>query len=165
MTSANPDNTRCAWEDFPVGGVREFGAMPVTREAVIAFASQFDPQPFHLDEEAAKQSLFGKLSASGWHTCAMMMRMTCDAVLLNSTSLGSPGMDNVRWHKPVFPGDVLGVRLTTLDARPMASRPSVGLVLSNWEVLNQHREVVLSLQGWGMFGRRAPAEPASAATA
>ena len=165
MTSANPDNTRCAWEDFPVGSMREFGAMPVTREAVIAFASQFDPQPFHLDEEAAKQSLFGKLSASGWHTCAMMMRMTCDAVLLNSTSLGSPGMDNVRWHKPVFPGDVLGVRLTTLDARPMASRPGVGLVLSKWEVLNQHREVVLSLQGWGMYGRRAPAEPASAATA
>ena len=165
MTFATPDNIRWAWEDFPVGSVREFGAMPVTREAVIAFAAQFDPQPFHLDEEAAEKSLFGKLSASGWHTCAMMMRMTCDAVLLNSTSLGSPGMDNVRWHTPVFPGDVLSVRLTTLEARPMASRPSVGLVLSKWEVLNQHREVVLSLQGWGMFGRRVPADPASAKAA
>jgi len=160
VSTANPDNSRLTWEDFPAGSVREFGAMPVTREAVLAFASQFDPQPFHLDDEAAKNSLFGKLSASGWHTCAMTMRMTCDAVLLRSTSLGSPGLENIRWQKPVYPGDVLSVRLTTLDARPMASRATVGLVLSKWEALNQHREVVLSMQGWGMFGRREPATDA-----
>jgi len=77
-------------------------------------------------------------------------------VLLRSTSLGSPGLDNLRWHVPVYPGDVLSVRLTTLDARPMASRPAVGLVLSKWETLNQDRQVVLSMQGWGMFGRRVP---------
>lgn len=147
---------RWYWEDFPVGNVREFGAYEVTREAVLAFASQFDPQPFHLDDEAAKASLFGALSASGWHTCAMAMRMMCDDYLLESSSLGSPGLDQVRWLKPVFPGDTLSVRLTVLEARPMGSRPHVGLVQSQWEVMNQDRVVVLSMTGWGMFGRREP---------
>jgi acyl dehydratase len=148
---------RWYWEDFPVGNVREFGAMPVTRDAVIAFAQQFDPQPFHVDDDAAAAALFGRLSASGWHTCAMAMRMMCDDYLLESSSLGSPGIDNLRWTKPVYPGDTLSVRLTVLETRPMASRLTVGLVSSKWEVLNQHREVVLTMQGWGMFGRRAPA--------
>jgi acyl dehydratase len=151
-----PNATHLYWEDFALGSAREFGAITVTREAVLAFAGQFDPQPFHLDDAAAEKSLFGKLSASGWHTCAMTMRMTVDAVLLQSSSLGSPGLDNIRWHQPVFPGDVLSVRLTTLETRPMASRPTVGLVLSKWETLNQRGEVVLAMQGWGMFGRRAP---------
>jgi acyl dehydratase len=148
---------RWYWEDFPVGNVREFGAMPVTRDAVIAFAQQFDPQPFHVDDDAAAAALFGRLSASGWHTCAMAMRMMCDDYLLESSSLGSPGIDNLRWTRPVYPGDTLSVRLTVLETRPMASRPSVGLVSSKWEVLNQHREPVLTMQGWGMFGRRDPA--------
>jgi len=148
---------RWYWEDFVPGRVREFGAMPVTRDAVLAFARQFDPQRFHVDDAAAEQALFGKLSASGWHTCAMAMRLMCDDYLLDSSSLGSPGIDNLRWTKPVFPGDTLSVRLTTLEARPMASRPTVGLVLSKWEVLNQDRVVVLSMQGWGMYGRRPPA--------
>ena len=147
---------RWHWEDFPVGNVREFGAYQVTREAVLAFASQFDPQPFHLDDEAAKASLFGALSASGWHTCAMAMRMMCDDYLLESSSLGSPGIDNLRWLKPVFPGDTLSIRLTVLESRPMGSRPHVGLVQSQWEVLNQDRVVVLTMTGWGMFGRREP---------
>ena len=154
---AEPRRIRWHWEDFTVGTVREFGAMPVTREAILAFAGQFDPQPFHLDDAAAEASLFGKLSASGWHTCAMTMRMMCDEYLLESSSLGSPGIDSLRWTRPVHAGDVLGVRLTTLETRPMASRPKVGLILSKWEVLNQHREVVLTMQGWGMFGRREPA--------
>lgn len=145
---------RWYWEDFVVGNVREFGATLVTREAVLAFAAQFDPQPFHLDDGAAEASLFGSLSASGWHTCAMTMRMMCDDYLLESSSLGSPGIDNLRWLKPVLPGDTLGIRLTVLETRPMASRPHVGLVLSRWEVLNQRAEAVLSMQGWGMFGRR-----------
>ena len=149
-----PRHIRWYWEDFAIGAVREFGAMPVTREATLAFAAQFDPQPFHLDDAAAEASLFGKLSASGWHTCAMAMRMMCDEYLLESSSLGSPGIDSLRWTKPVHPGDTLSVRLTTLETRPMVSRPSVGLVLSKWEVLNQRREVVLTMQGWGMFGRR-----------
>lgn len=149
-----PRTIRWYWEDFPVGQVREFGAFAVTREAVLAFAAQFDPQPFHLDDAAAQASLFGQLTASGWHTCAMVMRMMCDEYLLESSSLGSPGIDSLRWTKPVFPGDTLSVRLTTLEARPMASRPNVGLVLSKWEVLNQQRDLVLTMQGWGMFGRR-----------
>jgi len=148
---------RWYWEDFPVGNVREFGAYQVTRDAVLAFAAQFDPQPFHLDDEAAKASLFGALSASGWHTCAMAMRMMCDDYLLESSSLGSPGIDELRWLKPVFPGDTLSVRLTVLETRPMASRAHVGLVQSQWEVLNQHGVAVLSMTGWGMFGRREPA--------
>ena len=151
---AAPRSIRWYWEDFPVGQVREFGAMAVTREAVLAFAAEFDPQPFHLDDAAAEAGLFGRLSASGWHTCAMAMRMMCDAYLLDSSSLGSPGIDSLRWTRPVHPGDTLGVRLTTLESRPMASRPNVGLMLSKWEVSNQRGELVLTMQGWGMFGRR-----------
>ncbi|MBS0444945.1 MAG: MaoC family dehydratase [Proteobacteria bacterium] len=128
--------------------------MPVTREGVIAFAREFDPQPFHVDEEAARGSLFGRLAASGWHTCAMAMRMMCDDYLLESASLGSPGIDELKWKRPVHPGDVLSVRLTVLEARPMASRPNVGLVRSQWEVLNQDCDVVMSMTGWGMFRRR-----------
>ena len=145
---------RYYWEDFPIGQVSDLGEMPVTREAVIEFARQFDPQPFHLDDEAARGTLFGRLSASGWHTCAMAMRMMCDAYLLESASLGSPGIDNLRWPKPVFPGDVLRLRMEVLEARPMASKPHVGLVRSRWEVRNQHGEPVLTMEGWGMFGRR-----------
>ena len=156
-TPAAPRNIRWYWEDFPVGNLREFGATHVTREAILAFASQFDPQPFHMNDAAAEASLFGQLSASGWHTCAMSMRMMCDAYLLESSSLGSPGIDNLRWTRPVLVDDVLGVRMTVLEARPMNSRPTVGLVLSKWEVLNQRHELVLAMQGWGMFGRREPA--------
>jgi acyl dehydratase len=156
LAGRNPidPNPTLFWEDFAAGSVREFGATLVTRDAVIAFARDFDPQPFHLDDDAAEASLFGRLSASGWHTCAMMMRMTVDEYLARSSSLGSPGVDNLRWLKPVYPGDTLSVRLEVLEARPMASRPTVGLTRSRWEVLNQHREVVLSMEGWGMFGRR-----------
>jgi acyl dehydratase len=159
---SNPREIRWYWEDFIVGSVREFGSMPVTREAVLQFAGQFDPQPFHLDDAAAEASLFGKLSASGWHTCAMAMRMMCDDYLLQAASLGSPGIDNLRWMKPVHPGDTLSIRLTVLETRPMASRATVGLVSSKWEVMNQNRDVVLSMQGWGMFGRREPAASAPA---
>ncbi|MFP5399979.1 MAG: MaoC family dehydratase, partial [Gammaproteobacteria bacterium] len=128
---------RYRWEDFPVGSVREFGAATLTREAVIAFARDFDPQPFHLDDAAAEASLFGRLSASGWHTCALAMRMMCDAYLLESSSLGSPGVDHLRWLKPVFPGDTLRMRMEVLEARPMNSRPDVGLLRTRWEVINQ----------------------------
>jgi len=154
IPAAAPRQILYFWEDFPVGQVREFGHMLVTREAVLAFAQQFDPQPFHLDDTAAEASFFGKLAASGWHTCSMAMRMMCDDYLLVSSSLGSPGIDNLRWLKPVYPGDTLRVRLTVLASRPMASRPTAGLVQSGWQVLNQHGEAVMSMQGWNMFGRR-----------
>ena len=152
--SPSPRTIRFWWEDFPAGSVREFGAKQVTRDAVIAFASEFDPQPFHLDDEAAEASLFGRLSASGWHTCAMTMRMICDDHLLDAASLGSPGIDSLRWTRPVYPGDTLSVRLEVLEARPMGSRPEVGLLRQRWQVLNQDREVVMTMEGWGMIRRR-----------
>ena len=148
---------RFFWEDFPVGQVREFGAYRVTREAVLAFAREFDPQPFHLDDVAAEASLFGRLAASGWHTCAMAMRMMCDAYLLESASLGSPGLEKLSWKKPVYPGDTLHVRLEVLESRPMASRPGIGILRSRWEVMNQDDETVLTMEGYGMFRRRATA--------
>ncbi len=144
-------HTLLYWEDFAVGTVREFGQQQVTREAVLAFAAQYDPQPFHLDDAAAQGSLFGQLSASGWHTCAMTMGMLVRGLLLQCASLGSPGMDQLRWPKPVFPGDTLRVRSTVLQARLMASRAGVGLVQSQTQTLNQHGEVVLDMQGWGMY--------------
>jgi acyl dehydratase len=152
-------SVRHYWEDFEVGRVREFGRVEVTREAVLDFAARFDPQPFHLDDDAAAQSLFGRLAASGWHTAAMAMRMMCDGYLLDSASLGSPGVDKLTWPAPVYPGDVLTMRSTVLEARPSASRPEVGLVKSRSEVLNQHGQVVLSMEGIGFFRRRAPAAP------
>lgn len=153
---------RIYWEDFPVGSVREFGGVTVTKEATVAFAREFDPQPFHVDEEAARQSMFGRLVASGWHTCSLAMRMMCDAYLLESSSMGSPGLENLKWLKPVYPGDTLRVKLRVVDARPSASRPQVGLVRSAWEVLNQRDEVVLTMDGWNMFGRRSAAETPAA---
>ena len=148
---------RFFWEDFPVGQVREFGAYRVTREAVLAFAREFDPQPFHLDDDAAEASLFGRLAASGWHTCAMAMRMMCDAYLLESASLGSPGLEKLSWKKPVYPGDTLHVRLEVLESRALASRAGVGMIRSRWGVMNQDGETVLTMEGFGMFRRRSPA--------
>ncbi len=155
-TTAAPA-ARYFWEDFPVGQVREFGGHLVTREAVLAFAREFDPQPFHVDDGAAEASLFGRLAASGWHTCAMTMRMMCDAYLLESASLGSPGLEKLSWKKPVYPGDVLRVRLEVLESRGLASRPEVGMIRSRWEVMNQDGDTVLTMEGFGMFRRRAPA--------
>jgi acyl dehydratase len=152
--AASPRPPRFFWEDFPVGQVREFGAYLVTREAVLAFAREFDPQPFHLDDAAAEASLFGRLAASGWHTCAIAMRMMCDAYLLESASLGSPGLEKLSWKKPVYPGDTLRMRLEVLESRPMASRPEVGILRTRWEVMNQADETVLSMEGYGMFRRR-----------
>ena len=163
MNASKP--SRLYWEDFPADHVMDFGGLTVTREAVIEFARQFDPQPFHTSDEGGQASLFGSLCASGWHSCAMAMRMMCDAYLLESSSLGSPGIDALRWLKPVFPGDVLRMRLQVLEARPMASKPQVGLVRCRWEMRNQHEVPVLTMEGWGMFGRRpavaAPEPPAA----
>ena len=145
------------WEDFEVGQVRDMGTISPTREETIAFASQFDPQPFHLDDAAAEASVFGGLCASGWHTCAMAMRLMVTNFLHQTASLGSPGLDGVRWLKPVFPGDTLHLRHTILATRPMRKRADVGLVQTQWDLFNQHGEQVLAMHGWGMFGRRTPA--------
>ncbi len=142
------------WEDFTPGSSREFGGVTPTKEEIIHFARQFDPQPFHVDEEAAKRTPFGGLIASGWHTAGLAMRMACDAFWLRAASLGSPGVENLRWTKPVRPGDTLTVRLTVLEARPLQSKPGVGLLKNRWEVLNQHREVVMQTEGFAMLRRR-----------
>jgi acyl dehydratase len=145
------------WEDMQVGHVRHLGSISPTREEIIAFATQFDPQPFHLDDAAAKASVFGGLCASGWHTCSMAMRLMVTNFLHQSSSLGSPGLENVAWHKPVFPNDVLSLQSTVLQSRPMNSRPDVGLVRNQWEMFNQHGDKVLNMEGWAMFRRRHPA--------
>ena len=126
------------------------------------FATDFDPQPFHLSEEAGKASLFGGLAASGWHTAGMVMRMMCDGFLLDSSSLGSPGLEGLKWIKPVMVGDQLRARMIVLGSRPMKSKPHVGLVNTRWEAVNQHDEVVMTIESWAMFRRREPAAPEQA---
>jgi acyl dehydratase len=152
--TADDASSMLYWEDFHEGEVREFGNTVVTRDDIVRFAAEFDPQPFHLDEAAGAKSLFGGLSASGWHSVAMAMRMMCDAYLLRSASLGSPGVEQIKWLKPVRPGDTLRVRLTVLESRPLRSKPGVGLLKSRHEMLNQHDEVVMQMEGYGMFRRR-----------
>jgi acyl dehydratase len=148
------------WEDLAVGSTRELGSVRPTRGQILDFAGQFDPQPFHLDEAAAKASVFGGLCASGWHTCAMAMRLMVDNFLNEAASLGSPGLESVKWLRPVFPGDTLKLRHTILESRPMNSRPDVGLVRTLWEMHNQHGDKVLHMEGWAMFRRRTPAAAA-----
>jgi len=150
---------RLYWEDFTEGMTMTFGPKQVLREEVIRFASEFDPQPFHLSEEAGKASLFGGLAASGWHTASMVMRMMCDGFILNSSSLGSPGLDSLKWLKPVLVGDEITARLRVLGKRPMKSKPHVGLVHNQWEAVNQRDEVVMVIESWAMYGRRDPAPP------
>jgi acyl dehydratase len=142
------------FEDFPPGDVRESPARTVTRDEIIAFAREFDPQPFHVDEAAAATTIYGGLIASGWHTIAVYMRLMWDSYLKETVSLGSPGVDEVRWLKPVRPGDTLRARFTVLEAVPSRSKPDRGIVRSLSEVFNQHGEVVMTLRGLGMFGRR-----------
>ena len=148
------------WEDFAVGQVRELGSLTVSRQEILDFARQFDPQPFHLDDEAAKASVFGGLCASGWHTCALAMRLMVTNFLHQTSSLGSPGLEDVRWHKPVFPDDTLSLRHTILATKPMRQRADVGLVQTRWEMFNQHGQTVLTMNGWAMFRRHTPATDA-----
>ena len=145
------------WEDLAPGSVRELGHVTPGAEEIKEFAEQFDPQPFHLDELAGRRSIFGNLCASGWHTCAMAMRLTVDNFLSQSSSMGSPGLENLRWLKPVYPGDTLHLRHTILESRPLRTRADTGIVRSSWEMFNQNGEKVLHMEGYGMFGRRHPA--------
>ncbi len=149
------------FEDFPVGEIVEYGATEVTAEAIIAFARQFDPQVFHLDESAAHATMTEGLVASGWHTAAMLMRMSCDNFLNRSSSQGSPGIEEISWIKPVRPGDILRVRRTTLSARPSKSRPEIGLVEFICDVFNQTGETVMIQQGVILFKRRNAAAEAT----
>lgn len=151
---SNSPADKLYWEDFPVGAKYHFGSRTVSREEIVAFATQFDPQDFHVDEEAAKPSQFGGLIASGWHICALTMRMVCDGFLLDTACMGSPGVENVRWKIPVRPGDTLRVCARVIETRPSSTRPEVGLIRWRWEVMNQRDECVTEIESTGMFKRR-----------
>lgn len=142
------------FEDFIVGKVTEYGPRLVTREEIIAFAAEFDPQPMHLDEEAARHSLLGGLAASGWHSCAIFMRMLCDAFLLNSSCMGSPGVEEVKWLRPVRPGDELTMRATVQETRESKSRPNTGFVKIFFELFNAAGECVMTVRPVIMFAKR-----------
>lgn len=142
------------FEDFRAGDSFSFGSHTVTADEIVEFATRFDPQPFHVDAGAAAGGPFGGLIASGWHTGALFMRMYVDAILNHTVSMGSPGIEELRWLAPVRPGDTLSGRATVLEARPSAKRVDRGSVRARLEALNQRDEVVMSMVAWGLFGRR-----------
>ena len=145
------------YEDIEIGRERAFGQYQVTREEVMEFASKYDPQSFHLDEEAAAQTHFGRLSASGWHTCSMTMAMMVENMKQEkSAGLGSPGIDHLRWKKPVFPGDTLRCETEVIEKRRSQSRPEMGIFKTRIRTLNQHDEVVLEMQSNGLIRTRDP---------
>ena len=134
------------FEDYVAGSVHEFGPIAVALEEVIEFGKRFVPLTYHTNPELAKQSIYGGLIASGWHTAALMMRIYTENYLSQVANLGSPGGDELRWDKPVFPGDALSIRVTVLETRVSQSKPDRGIVRSFVEVLNQKREGVMSLK-------------------
>jgi acyl dehydratase len=145
---------RYYWEDFPPGKVWQHGSRSLSEAEIIAFAREWDPQRFHIDPVAAKQTPYGGVIASGWQSGVVMMRMMCDAYLSESSCIGSPGIDEWRFTLPVRPGDTLRFRATVLEARPSASKPDRGVVKFRWELLNQRDEVVVSQLGTQFFLRR-----------
>ncbi len=145
------------YEDIVVGSKSSYGRYEVTREEVIEFASKYDPQPFHLDDEAAAQTYFGRLSASGWHTGSMAMRMMVDNMKVNQQAgLGSPGIDELRWLKPVYPGDTLRVENEVLSKRRSKSRPEMGMFQGRTTVFNQHDVAVMTMVSTGLIRVRNP---------
>jgi acyl dehydratase len=142
------------YEDLPPGRIFTYPERQVTAEEIIDFATEFDPQPFHLSEEAGRASILGGLAASGWHTCAITMREFCDTMLLSSSSQGAPGIDLVEWRKPVLAGDRLSGRMEVLEARELRSRPGIGLVRFRHEITNQRGETVMIMEHPAMFRMR-----------
>lgn len=150
------------FEDYVTGDVHQLGTFSVTEDDIVAFARRYDPQPMHVDPEAAKATHFGGLIASGWHTGGLMMRLYATRYLSPASSLGSPGLDELRWPRPVRPGDNLTVRVTVEAARPSASRPGCGVVHSLIEVLNQAGEIVMSARAVNLIARRGAGGAAAA---
>jgi acyl dehydratase len=144
------------FEDFYPGQEIDLGKRAVSEQEIVAFATQFDPQPFHIDHEAAAGSIYGSVIASGWHTCSMMMRMVVDGLMAKASSMGSPGVDNVRWLRPVRADDTLHVLYQTREVRASNTKPDRGVVWSKWIATNQHGEQVCTIEGMGMFARRTP---------
>lgn len=145
------------FEDFVPGSSFELGSVTLSAEEMLEFGRKYDPQPFHIDEERARTSAFGGLIASGWQTTALFMRLFVDAILSDAASMGSPGIDELRWLRPVRPGDTLRGRVTVQDATPSTRRPDRGTVRSVCELVNLNGEVVLRLTGINIIGRRPPA--------
>ncbi len=141
-------------EDFTPGEVIELGSKTVSEEEILAFAREFDPQPFHVDPERARDSIYGGIIASGWHTIAIFMRLAVDGFFNDTISMGSPGVNEVRWLRPVRPGDTLRARLTMIELTPSRSRPDRGTMRSLAEVFNGQDERVLSMDVLGIVGRR-----------
>jgi acyl dehydratase len=148
------------FEDFNTSWTSEYGPRHVTREEIIGFAAQFDPQPMHLDEEAARNTMLGGLGASGWHSCCILMKMIADGLLLDTASMGAPGIDEVKWLKPVRPGDNLTVRGSVQWTRPSQSKPDRGFVSFLWEAFNDRDERVMTLVCPQMIERRNAGQPA-----
>lgn len=148
------------FEDLEVGKKQSFGRYEVTREEVIEFASKYDPQPFHLDDEAAAKTHFGRLSASGWHTCAMVMAMLVENMKdVKSAGLGSPGLEELKWLRPVYPGDVLRCETELFEKRRSKSRPEMGLTKSRIQAFNQNDEMVMQSVNIGLMQVRDPSSP------
>lgn len=145
------------FEDYPPGAVFELGRVGISEAEIIEFARKYDPQPFHVDPAAAARTPFGGLIASGWQTAGLMMRLFVDHYLSHVASLASPGIDELRWLKPVRPGDVLHVRITVMEATPSRSKPDRGMVRSLVEVLNQDGACVMSLKAMNLLARRTKA--------
>ncbi|CAN5309874.1 MaoC family dehydratase [soil metagenome] len=144
------------YEDFADGETRDLGAYKVTRDEVIAFAREFDPQDFHLDDEAALASPLAGLAASGWHTCGRLMRMMCDGYLNRTSGMGSPGIDEIKWLKPVRPGETLRGRMTVTGKRVSKSRPEMGLITMRWEAFNEAGECKIEAAGINLVRVRQP---------
>lgn len=144
------------FEDYAVGETLTYGDYLITEEEVIAFATRYDPQSFHIDPEAARETHFGGLIASGWNTAAISMRLLVDHFIPDKASMGSPGIDELRWLQPVRPGDRLHVRSTVVDARRSRSKPDRGVVRVRHETLNQRNEVVMSFVGLALYRCRDP---------
>lgn len=142
------------FEDFRPGAAMTLGSHAITEAEIITFAREYDPQVFHIDPEAARRSTFGGLVASGWQSCGIFMRLLVDGLLKESSALASPGVDEIRWLRPVRPGDVLQASLTVLDATPSRSKPDRGLVKHTCELSNQRGEVVMTMRALSLFGRK-----------
>jgi len=142
------------WEDFIEGNVAEYGPRAVTREEIVAFAAEFDPQPMHLDEHAARASMLGGLAASGWHTCVLVNRLLADGLMNEAHAMGAPGVDEVKWLKPVRPGDILSVESTVREKIDSPSRRGLGTVKIDSRVLNQRNEAVMTLTSLVLYRRR-----------
>jgi acyl dehydratase len=142
------------FEDYVQGSVHEFGSIAVEEAEMISFASRFDPQPFHTDPEAGKRSIYGGLIASGWHSASLMMRLFVDHYLSHVASLGSPGVDELKWLKPVRPGDTLALRITVSETKRSRSKPDRGIVYSYVEALNQKEEIVMTMKALNFIACR-----------